>query len=661
MVSWLVILVASAAGGWYFGRGLAILNQTTAPLPQESQQNESVLTADSPMGRWTARVKQAAPEDFPHLLEEWATLFPETDADIQGQPEQALRWLYAHWLIQDQKGFLSHLMEGKFNWTSSAAEILAQLKPDLSADLLSEGKLDEYLASGLASRLAAQHPLLYLPLNPDGTKNLLPPSSHMASDDWENAIKNLATSDPLAAANAWKKRKLENNYDQVIEALLPAFENWRKEDPPIKDWLNGIEDPEMRNLAQHARLMALARKNPHAALSELYSTHLLVSLSRHDAPREILSQLTQQDLPAALRLLKETSPLFAANDESSSGFDPAPPANALDPFADAPEPKPSPPAPTGPPPNPFTTLSQRADNTPEDNWVRSDILHVAAEHLPKNPDEMFARLHQLRSEMGGENPWLHKIEAELIRNASYDYDFPFNACLEVAKRWAAELKGGRDDQTFKSLAARAAASAPDKAEAALESLPESARASFAAEIVKQIPPDQTERRLALLKQLTPAQWDKELGASLGEVASQYADVITALPGAVTSGAREAFMKKWVQTNPETATKWFATLPQDDAAGPAAVGLFIGWVDYDKSAAVDWAKALPNGSARQAIALEVVRALGISHPAEAWRWAASITDPKIRAWAYNTISGYRNDEPEAFRKEHQAALQAAGMD
>jgi alpha-glucosidase len=37
-----------------------------------------------------------------------------------------------------------------------------------------------------------------------------------------------------------------------------------------------------------------------------------------------------------------------------------------------------------------------------------------------------------------------------------------------------------------------------------------------------------------------------------------------------------------------------------------------------------------------------------------------TDPKVRALAYNTISVSRDDEPEAFRKEHEAVLRAAGM-
>jgi hypothetical protein len=290
--------------------------------------------------------------------------------------------------------------------------------------------------------------------------------------------------------------------------------------------------------------------------------------------------------------------------------------------------------------------------------MRSVIVREAAGNLPENPVEMIDALHQLRTQMGGDSPWQRKIEAELIRVASERLSK--ESCLAIAQLWNTELGGDTDDDTFRSLAARTVASDPDKAEAELASLPEAARASFAVEIVKRLPPEETGRRLALLDRLTPAQWDDELGASLGNQAADYADAIAALPGATTHGARGAFMEKWVQNDPDAATRWFDTLPIDDAAGAAALGLFKGWVDYDKAAAVAWAEALPSGPARQAVALEVVREIAKNSPREAWRWAASITDPKVRAWAYNTISVDRDDEPEAFRKEHEAVLQAAGM-
>jgi hypothetical protein len=637
---WLALTVAAAVGGWFSGRSWIVVEKppaeaTMSPL---SRRNEAVLAPDSPKGQWTRRVQEATPADFPRLLVEWRTLFPETENGIEGQPEHALRWLLAQWLVNDREGLVKLVWDDGFDGSYYAAQVIAKLNPELAVDLLGKmGALraNQFFVNILASELAKNQPALYLKLDPDGTKDFTPGDS-MWENSWELSIHSLAGTDPMAAANAWKKRKLENNDDQVLQSLVPAFVAWREGDPPIKDWVGQIEDPEIRELAQHARLMTLARKDPHAALSELYSTPLQKNNDlREDGPHEVLAQLAKQDFPAALRLLKETSPLFHPSDPFSEPSDEA----------------------SKPRGNPFISHANMGD-TPEDNWMRSVIVREAAGHLPENPDDMIAALHQLRTQMGGDSPWQRKIEAELIRIACENHSTDY--CLATARLWDAVLGGGRDDETFQSLAARTVATDPDRAEAALDSLPEATRASFAAEIVKRLPPEETGRRLALLDRLTPAQWDEKLGAKLGENAADYADAIAALPGDTTQGARAAFMEKWAQNDPDAAIRWFDTLPMDDAAGPAALGLFKGWVDYDKAAAVAWAETLPNGQARQAVALEVVHEIAGNSPREAWRWAASITDPKVRAWAYNTISVGRDDEPETFRKEHEAVLRAAGM-
>lgn len=653
---WLALMVAAAVGGWFFGLSQFVGEKPPAEemMSPLSRRNEAFLAVDSPKGQWTRRVKEATPANFPRLLEEWETLFPETEDGLEGQPEHALVWLLAQWLVNDREGLVKLVSDDGFDWPHHAAQVVARLNPELAVDLLGKSAAlgaNQFFVRELASELAKNQPAFYLKLDPDGTKDFTPGDS-MWNNHWESSIRSLSKDDPVAAANAWKKRKLENNDDQVLNALLPAFEAWKESDPPIKDWVDQIEDQDIRNLAQHARLMALARKDPHAALSALYSTPLQKNNGlRNEAPGEVLAQLARQDFPAAMRLLKETSPLFGLPDVVSISSE-----DFSDPFAETPPPTSTP---SGPPPNPFIALAPYTGNTPEDNWMRSVIVREAAGNLPENPVEMIAALHQLRTQIGGDSPWQRKIEAELIRIACSKHSTDY--CLATAGLWAAELGGGRDDKTFQSLSARIVATDPDRAEDALDSLPEVARASFAAEIIKRLPPEETGRRLKLLDRLTPAQWDEKLGASLGKHAADYADAIAALPGATTENAREAFMEKWVQNDPEAAIRWFDTLPMDDAAGPAALGLFKGWVDYDKPAAVTWAEALPAGPARQAVALDVVREITKNSPREAWRWAASITDPKVRAWAYNTISSDRDDEPEAFRKEHNAVLRAAGMD
>lgn len=636
--AWLALTAAAAVGGWFCGRSQVVVKQGSREETRafKSRRSNSVFAADSPKGNWSERVKKATSSDFPRLLEEWKSLFPETENYLDGQPEHALRWLFAQWLVRDQEGFVKLVADKDFQYSHWAAQVISRMKPELAADWLihaGSSGADRNLIDDLASELANSQPTLYLKLNPDGTTDFTPDGP--ADDDWERALETLAKTDPVLAANTWGRRKLQNDHDQVLSALLPVLEAWKEGGPSIRDWVNQIEDPEIRQLAQHARLMVLAGKDAHAALAELYSTPLEKNNDfSKNAPSVILAELARQDLPAALRLLKETSQLFQRSD----------------PFAD-------PSGKSSNPDNPFVIYSSAGD-FPEDNLMRFVILNEAADQLPEKPDELMATLHQLRAEMVGDSPWQRKVEAELIRKASGD--FSVDSCFTAAKLWDSELNGARDDETYQSLAARAAIIDPERAEAALGSLPEAARAPFAAEIVKRLPPDEIERRIELLDQLAPAQWDSELGKSLGRNAADYADAIAAIPSSTTSGALAEFTQEWVEDDPDAAINWLSKLPQDGSSTSAALGVFYGWVSFDSTAAINWAESLPDGPARQAVAYNVVKALGKRNPSEAWRWAASIADPQERAWAYNSISIDHKDAPEAFKTEHEAVLRAAGM-
>ena len=287
----------------------------------------------------------------------------------------------------------------------------------------------------------------------------------------------------------------------------------------------------------------------------------------------------------------------------------------------------------------------------------SDQVALAIVRL--NP-EMISALRQLNIGMGGGDSRQREVRAEMIRSICYGYSV--ESCLSAAKLWAAELNGKRDDETFKSLAERSAAIDPDKVEAALDSLPESARAAFAAELVKRLPPEEPERRLALLGHLTPAQWDRNLGESLGKQGADFADAFFNLPATTTSEAQALFMIAWVDSDPEAAIKYFSALPQNDAMGPAAVGFYEGWAYLDSAAALAWAETLANGPVRQAVAPEVVEELAEHSPGEAWRWAASIADLEVRAMAYDTIASVHPlDAPEEFNKAKEMAARAAGFE
>ncbi len=286
--------------------------------------------------------------------------------------------------------------------------------------------------------------------------------------------------------------------------------------------------------------------------------------------------------------------------------------------------------------------------------------HQAALVIARLNPELIDALRQFRTEINGDGSRQREFGDDLIRSICDSYSV--ESCLSAAKLWAADLNGRRDDETFRKLAERSAAIDPDKAEAALDSLPEVARAAFAAEIVKRLPPEDAKRRIALLDQLTPAEWDRDLGESLGKHGADYADAIFKLPASTTSEAQPNFMDAWVASDPEAAIHWFSSLPENEAFGPAALGLFQAWASFDSSAALAWAESLSNGPFRQAVALSVTSVLAENSPREAWRWAASITDPEARAEAYDEISKIHQDgAPAEFNKERQAAARAAGIE
>jgi hypothetical protein len=400
---WLALMVASAVGGWFFGRSPLVVKippgEETKVSP--SRRSEAVAAVDSPRGQWTMRVKAATPADFPRLLEEWKTLFPDMRDGIESQQENSLRWLLAEWLVIDREGFVKAVTDKEFKSPHQAALVIARLNP-----------------------------------------------------------------------------------------------------------------------------------------------------------------------------------------------------------------------------------------------------------------ELIVALRQFRTEMSGSRQ--REFGADLTRSICDSYSI--ESCISAAKLWAVDLNGRRDEETFKILAERSAAIDCDKTEASLDTLPEVARAAFSAEIVKRLAPEDAERRLALLDQLTPAQWDRDLGESLGKHGADYADAVFKLPASTTSEAQPNFMNAWVDSDPEAAISWFSHMSQNEAFGPAAIGLFEGWASFDSLAALAWAESLASGPFRQAVAFSVTSVLAEFNPREAWRWAATITDPEARAMAYDAInSAHRDGAPAEFKNEREAAIRAVGIE
>ena len=291
-----------------------------------------------------------------------------------------------------------------------------------------------------------------------------------------------------------------NASSTISNALLAVAREWQTEVPTFAEWVAGIPDPEMRNLAQHARLFVLAEKNPQAALAELYSANLERTESI-DAASEILKQLTKTAPVAALELLKRVEDAF-----SKSEIDPFSDTSDLPPDASS----------------PFRHLNPGRYGPPyevENNGARRGILSTAASTFPADPSGFFDALHKVGSEMAGNDLWQREVEAELIRLKSASWSC--NECLQVAHIRATETNGAADDVTFRELAKRAVQTHPELTLSAFDKLPESARASFAGELTKHFSDDTSDVSAAMMLQLTPSQWDADLGKSLGKNAEDY--------------------------------------------------------------------------------------------------------------------------------------------
>lgn len=643
-VAWLLLLAVSAVGGWFFGRVFvdSKINMEDARRVIPSHRLELLSS-------WMAKVKKAAPADFQKLAEECETIFEDDDSlTIDSRHINALCWLDAVWLTKDPDGFFKAAKDDGHNYSYPAAKALVLFQPDKTAEWLfhsPHGEQGHFFARDAVQELAKQNPSLYLKMDPDGTVEVTPGFSSQERD-WLTAISSLAKTDALAAANACLVWKGENDPNSIFNAFLAVAREWKGSAPSLAQWVEGIAAPQLHNFASHARICALAEKDPKAALAELYSIKLKESNDLvQEGPRTVLIQLAKADIIEALKLLKEVEQIF-----SKYRGDPFEEPSAEEAAAKISV--------------PFRHLSPGRyfplESGVENNGVRHAILGEAAGNLPNEPIQLFAALHKLRADLGeGDSAWQRGIEAELIRLKSAGWRT--DACLQIMKLWSAELNGERDDVTMHTLAARAARTNPEKTLAVLQQLPEYARPSFAAEIIKNLALSDPKRSIALFGTLTAAQWDKEFGEALGRNAESYASTIASLPAAITLGARQSFMEKWGEVDPEAAAQWLRSLPEDAASIPTAAGLATSWASYDKQAASAWASTLQAGLVHDGAAASLANSFAGGQPDKAWRWAATVSDPKTRAEAfYDVAYRWRDMAPEEFRAAYSAARQAAGL-
>ena len=645
---WLILLAASAVGGWFFGKGLLKSGQPSGDTPNARVISQhrvgKQFSPGSPQGSWMAAVKKATPAEFPRLFEEWKVAFSEGDNYLEGRPENALRWLFAAWLAKDPEAFIARVSQPNFSYSQWGAEVMVRMMPEKTAELIfgpTHGELNGFFVGEAATELAKHRPALYLKMNPDGTVNLRP---GMGNDDWEIAISALAKTDARAAGNACLRWKVENDPTSITSALLAVAAAWKTGDPPMNEWVDGITDPVLRALANHARLCVLAENDPRAALAELVSPKFEQGRDV-DTPGEILKQLAKKDPVGALKLLKDLEGDFLKYKRD----DPF-----AEVFAETSAEKPA---------NPFYQLSPKGYGEEwkvEENGARNAILGEAAGKLPDDPIELFAALQKLTSEAAaGDGAWQRSVEASLIRLKGETLSAA--DCLTMVRLWSEKLNGGSDDTTFQTLAARVAQVNPELALASLDQLPESARPLFAGEIILQSPPSDSARNISLFPHLTAGQWDETMGKILGGNAASYAEAIASLPATTTLGARTSFVLTWGDHDPEAAAQWLESMPDDALANGAAKRLTAAWAEYDEFAASAWAATLRAGPTRDAVAVGLAFSIARENPDDAWQWANSISDSAVRKQALvNLDERWGYDAPEKFRAALDEARLAAGL-
>jgi len=603
-------------------------SRVTTKAQVAPRRGAAIVAPESEQGAWMAKVKVATPKDFPQLLEEWERVFGEADP-FEGPPENALRWILAEWLVKDREGFFRATAD--FSYKDSAGEVLAMLIPEEAAKRLFATVPVSALAADFASALAEQDPALYLAYYPDGSEDGV-----FSPRDWVIAITTLARVDPLAAGNACLLRFVEEAYFTLQrEALLAVALAWQGTKPTLVEWIASIKNPELRNLAAHARLQALAQQDPQAAAEKLFATKLE---NYGTGPGAILAALAKVDLPQALRLLQLSKATPAARSDS-----------VIDPFAEV--------TAENRAANAAATAAALAANpliTIDPFGMESAITRSAAESLPDDPSKFFAELQKLRATMG-DSDWQRKIEAQII--GAKVSSWSAEDCLTVAKLWNSRPEGDGGDSVLKSLA-EAAARNPGEIIEQLETLPEAARRIFAMTVLQakpaSDPPDP-----ALLANLGAAEWN-ELGGHLANNAAAYAPLIAALPPDVSEGARGKFVEKWADLDPQAAADWLALLPQSSATATSAMGLARGWASYDKDAAMTWAANL-HGPAYDGAASGIVDSLVRLSPAEAFEWAMKINDPVGRAGALGKIRrSSAGTTPEGLEGAEAEARRAANL-
>lgn len=564
-----------------------------------------------------ARVKEAAPADFPVIFEELLTTFPQDDDD---RHDAAVRYFLGFWLAKNMDAAFAFALHREYpgDLTTILEEIMCQAWPEKALALLGKpGHPTEYGETAL-QRIARLHPEVYLRFDPQGTGDSY-------GTLWSTAMKELIARDPAAAAEAWVRRKLDP--DAVIDTglIFTVVSAWQSRDSAAaRNWAQNLGDEDSRRCASHAWLSALARKSPGSALKELPGLALgtdvgypslgdsTVIEESGDARLEIAGRLAMQDFAAALVSVEKMAGYFPEKEYSPDQ----------------------------------TTLDR----------IRQWMVTAKVSTLPDEPAAFLDELDSMSravAALGGNSEWWQEEQKKFLP----DKLATWNAadCLDGARQ---RSPAGENDLVLREMLRRAAQANPSASLAALPDMPPESQSSLTRFLFEFLPGEDTEHRSALLRQLPAAEWDNELAESLRGQAAEYAPLIATLPAAAMGSTRPVFAEQWAEWDPAAAAAWLATLPDWPHSYVEAGAVARTWARLDETGASDWLSSLPRSVARDYAASKLIEVIAPSDPEAAWQWAMSIDSPESRLKALGNVeAAWGNEAPEALGK---AMDEAAGV-
>lgn len=117
---------------------------------------------------------------------------------------------------------------------------------------------------------------------------------------------------------------------------------------------------------------------------------------------------------------------------------------------------------------------------------------------------------------------------------------------------------------------------------------------------------------------------------------QAVTALADLPAESRSDKAVELFSNWARTDPTRAVKGLADLPEDLKTPQLYSAFAKQWTEGNVGAASQWVKDLPAGPQQEAAVTGLAAGLAQDYPAEAFTWAATLTDPADRREALQNV-------------------------